>query len=41
MVIDSMRHSHFRPTETFQVLPTREFRAIMATDPNHVATKDD
>jgi hypothetical protein len=40
MVIESMRNSKIRPTEMFQALPTREFRAIMATDPNHAPKSD-
>ncbi len=41
MVIDTMRGLKTRPTEMFQALPTREFRAIMATDPNHGTPKKD
>jgi len=37
LIIDSMRNVQTRPTEMFQALPTREFRAMMALDPNHVA----
>ena len=40
MVIDSMRNSKIRPTEMFQAMPTREFRAIMAADPNHAPPRD-
>jgi voltage-gated potassium channel Kch len=35
MIIDSIRNAKIRPTEMFRAMPTREFRAIMATDPNH------
>jgi CPA2 family monovalent cation:H+ antiporter-2 len=37
LIIDSMRNVQTRPTETFQALPTREFRAMMAPDPNHAS----
>jgi CPA2 family monovalent cation:H+ antiporter-2 len=40
MIIDSIRNAKIRPTETFRTLPTREFRAIMATDPN-LASKEE
>jgi monovalent cation:H+ antiporter-2, CPA2 family len=34
-VIDAMRSMRIAPTETFAAMQTKEFRAIMATDPNH------
>jgi monovalent cation:H+ antiporter-2, CPA2 family len=37
-VIDAMRNSRVAPTETFAAMPTREFRAMMAPDPNHPTT---
>ena len=40
MVIEALRGLTTRPAETFEALPTHEFRAIMAIDPNHNATKD-
>ena len=39
VVIESMRGSKILPTETFATLHTREFRAMMAPDPNHPAEK--
>ncbi len=39
VVIDSLRGSKLLPTETFAALHTREFRAMMAPDPNHPAEK--
>jgi len=35
VVIDTMRQMKIAPTETFAALHTREFRAMMAPDPNH------
>jgi monovalent cation:H+ antiporter-2, CPA2 family len=35
VVIAAMRNSGIQPTETFAALHTREFRAMMASDPNH------
>ena len=40
LVIEAMRHAGIRPTETFPALHTREFRAMMASDPNHPAPRD-
>lgn len=40
MVIDSLRHVKIQPTETFAALHTREFRAMMASDPNHPAARE-
>ncbi|HYW49419.1 MAG TPA: hypothetical protein VE861_02370, partial [Gemmatimonadaceae bacterium] len=40
LVIAAMRNAAIRPTETFAALHTREFRALMATDPNHPARKE-
>jgi monovalent cation:H+ antiporter-2, CPA2 family len=37
LVIDAMRNTRIAPTETFAALHTREFRAMMAPDPNHPA----
>jgi CPA2 family monovalent cation:H+ antiporter-2 len=39
-VIESMRHATLQPTETFATLHTREFRAMMAADPNHPPPPD-
>ncbi|MES3034806.1 MAG: cation:proton antiporter [Gemmatimonadota bacterium] len=33
-IIESLRAAATRPTETFHALPTREYRAMMAADPN-------
>ncbi len=41
MVIESLRNSQIRPTESFRTLPTREFRAIMATDPNRASKEEE
>ncbi len=35
VVIDAMRNSRIAPTETFAAIHTKEFRAMMAPDPNH------
>ena len=35
IVIEGMRSHATRPTETFAALATREFKAMMAPDPNH------
>jgi CPA2 family monovalent cation:H+ antiporter-2 len=40
VVIDAMRNDKIAPTETFAALHTREFRAMMAPDPNHPAQKN-
>ncbi len=40
LVIEAMRNAGLRPTETFPALHTREFRALMASDPNHPAQKE-
>ena len=40
LVIEAMRNAGIRPTETFPALHTREFRAMMASDPNHPAPRD-
>jgi monovalent cation:H+ antiporter-2, CPA2 family len=39
-VIDSMRNAGIQPTETFATMHTREFRAMMASDPNHPVQKE-
>ncbi|MCC7052721.1 MAG: cation:proton antiporter [Gemmatimonadaceae bacterium] len=39
VVVESMRNHATRPTETFAALATREFRAMMAPDPNHPEQK--
>ncbi len=39
VVIAAMRNTGVQPTETFAALHTREFRAMMAPDPNHPAPK--
>lgn len=39
VVVESMRGSKILPTETFAAVHTREFRAMMAPDPNHPAEK--
>ncbi len=39
LVIDAMRSDKIAPTETFAAVHTREFRAMMAPDPNHPAQK--
>ncbi len=35
VVIESMRQTVLQPTETFATMHTREFRTMMAADPNH------
>ena len=35
LVIDAMRNTRIAPTETFAAMQTKEFRAMMASDPNH------
>lgn len=40
VVIDAMRNDKTELTETFAALHTREFRAMMAPDPNHPAQKN-
>lgn len=35
VVIEAMRNTRIAPTETFAAMQTREFRAMMASDPNH------
>ena len=37
LVIDGMRDARIAPTETLAALQTKEFRAMMAPDPNHPA----
>lgn len=39
VVIAAMRNTGIQPTETFAALHTREFRAMMASDPNHPTQK--
>jgi monovalent cation:H+ antiporter-2, CPA2 family len=40
VVIDAMRNSKILPTESFPAIHTREFRAMMAPDPNHPTVKE-
>jgi CPA2 family monovalent cation:H+ antiporter-2 len=37
LVIEAMRNARIAPTETFAAMHTKEFRAMMAPDPNHPA----
>ena len=39
-IVESIRSAATKPTETFHALPTREYRAMMAADPNKPSTTD-
>ena len=39
-IVNSIRSAATPPTETFHALPTREYRAMMAADPNKATTEE-